>query len=215
MKLKLSLLTLLTSLSIFSQNFVSENPTNPTEGEKRILDKNKQYQSDSLSKLNYLNRTYKYLDTDFKINIPKDTFDFAVKKYKFYKERIKKYKDSLTVVMVHEFSGNEASRFATLRIGYTWRRLAYHLWISEEESKILGNKNNFNHPYKLKTYIENDTIQTQQRKNIIKDLKSKMFAEGFYKLDTFPNTRKLLNFALRENPERKSDFEKVSRKRKN
>jgi len=161
-----------------------------------------------------LDRKYTYLDDNFNITIPKDTFDLALKKYNFYVNKIKKHKDSVNIILQHELKDWDASRIASLRINYSWLRLGYHLWLSEEQTKKLGEKLNFKHPYKLKQFIIDDTNNSKERITIIENLKARMTQHFLYNFKNYKNSKKLLNFALGENPQRKRDFEKVRKKMK-
>lgn len=212
MKIKLFFILICFSVSAIAQQ------QKMSKESMQILQQKKRLKIDSIKKLNLIDRKYRYLDDNFKINIPKDTFDAAIEKYKFIKPRIRRYKDSLSVVLTQELKDMDVSRIATLEIGYTWLRLAYHLWLTEKETQLLGEKLGFNHPYRLKKFIVNDDDSSKERKQIITNLKNRMKKENSYQLDTFPSTHKLLNFALRKNPVRdrafKKQFDKFHKKHK-
>ncbi|QTE21430.1 hypothetical protein [Polaribacter cellanae] len=167
MKKKLFILVLFISTCGFSQNKNYLDLKKMTKEELVFFWKQKDLKMDSLSKIDFLNKNYKYLDDNFNISISKETFDKAIKKYKFIKSRIRKYKDSLSVVLAYELGDEDASRIAKTRIGYTWLRLAYHIWLSEKECKKIGKNFGFTHPYRFKEFIIDDTNNEIKRLNLI------------------------------------------------
>jgi hypothetical protein len=158
----------------------------------------------------YFNQNYKYLDKNFCIKISKTEFDNLVEKHGFYKGRITKYRDSLSVVFTENFKGDwKKAQIAKNRIGYTWLRLSYHLWQEADEVKSLAKSFNFNHPYLFKEFLINDSINIDV-KLFFKDLRNKV------KLNTKSSKNisslsknELLNFAMVHSYSRVSDFKKL------
>lgn len=153
---------------------------------------------DSLKKIDFLSYKYKYLDENFKIKISKEDFDKAISDYKIYPERIKKYSDSLYVVLMAELKDSDASRIAGLKIDYKWVRFGYHTWMSENEVLALAKKLNVKMPYRLQElFLNNDPkVKTE-----IQTLRDKLFLQlGKEEIKTMP-TRELLNYGFKYNPE--------------
>ncbi|PQJ80013.1 hypothetical protein [Polaribacter porphyrae] len=212
MKNKVFILALFISIYGFAQNKNHQDLQKMSKEELAFFWERKKLKIDSLSKIDFLSRNYKHLDSNFNISISKELFDTAVEKYKFIRPRIRKYRDSLSVVLAYELDDEDASRIAKIRIGYTWLRFAYHIWLSEKECEKIGRNFGFTHPYRFKEFLVDDTNKEKRRLNFIDDLKKRMKKENSYQLDTFPNTNKLLNFALLENPIRKKAFKKKHKK---
>ena len=91
--------------------------------------------------IDYLAYNYKYLDSNFAIHIDSIEFNETVTEYKFIKERITKYQDSLGVVLMREFGDWDKMRLGKSRITYTWDRVGYHLWKNEDEIKKIAASN--------------------------------------------------------------------------
>lgn len=153
---------------------------------------------DSLLKIDFLSYNYKYLDKDFKIKIPKDVYEKTFIDYKFIPGRIKNYKDSLGVVLMAEFKDWDAVRIASIKIGYTWQRMGYHLWMNENETQELAKKLQVKVPYRLKEmFVNNDPKVKSEIQNLRDKLFLKLGNENIKKMS--PND--LLNYALKNNPE--------------
>lgn len=153
---------------------------------------------DSLTKIDFLSYKYKYLDENFKITIPKEVFEKAVVEYKFFPERIRKYRDSLGVVLMAEFKDFDAARISELRICYEWKRVAYHTWMNEKEVLDLAQKLDIKMPYRLQElFLNNDPKVAAE----IQNLRKTLFAQlGKEELMTMP-AKQLLLFAFSNNPE--------------
>ncbi|MFB9080811.1 hypothetical protein ACFFLS_21950 [Flavobacterium procerum] len=177
---------LLCSGSVFSQEQIQQI----------LQEKNKK--NDSLVKIDFLGYKYKYLDENFKINIPKDIYEKTFTDYKFIPGRIKNYRDSLGVVLIAEFKDNDAARIAGLRINYTWKRVGYHTWMSENEILALAKKLNIKMPYRLQELFLNNDPKV---KSEIQNLRDKLFLElKKEELKTMP-TQELLRYGFKYNPE--------------
>lgn len=200
------------SISGFSQKQDAKNIPNMSKEEFDIFLAKKRIKLDSLRKIDFLDKNYTYLDANFKPVISSKTFNLAVEENKFIKSRIRNYKDSLRIILAYEIKDSDASRFATNRIGYTWLRLGYHLWLSEEECKEIGENFGFTHPYKFKEHIIDDKDKGKERLLFIRNFKKRMQKETNYQLDTFINTSNLLDFALHKNPVRIKAFKKIHKK---
>ncbi|GAA4892000.1 hypothetical protein GCM10023311_15530 [Flaviramulus aquimarinus] len=147
----------------------------------------------------YLDYNYKYLDSNYNINIDSIQFNKTVIKYKFIKERINKYEDSLSVILMSEFGDWKKSRIAKHRITYSWERVGYHLWKKEDEVKKMGEEFNLNYPYKLQQLF----YYPNGNKKIIKIIDTlRIQLMNQFKLDTLKNMNNpnLMRFAFNNNP---------------
>lgn len=166
----------------------------------------------SVLNYNYFKHNYKYLDKDFLIVIDSELFKCAVDSFGFFSDKIRKYKDSLFVIMKLEFNSNEMALCATHKIGYSWERLAYHLWISPHEAKNIGKRIGENHPYLVKEKIissQNDAFIS----SIIRQLNKKI--KVTYPSQDLPtdDVKAFLNYALKLNPQRIADYETLRKQK--
>lgn len=153
---------------------------------------------DSLRKIDFLSYKYKYLGENFKIKIPNEIYKKTVEEYKFFPERIKTYRDSLSVVLMTEFKDWDAARISELRICYEWKRVGYHTWISELEILNLAKKLNVKMPYRLQEMFLNNDPKV---KSEIQNLRNKLYAKsGNEEIKKMP-TDKLLLYSFKNNPE--------------
>lgn len=177
--------------------FLSYTSTFSQEIKEKTL-REKDAKIDSLVKIDFLSYKYKYLDKNFKITIPKEVYEKTILEYKFYTERIRTYKDSIIVVLAAELKDEDASRIASLRINYSWKRLSYYLWMKEDEVLELAKKLNVKMPYRLKELFEkNDPKVKSEILNLKDKLYLKLGNEDIKKM----SGNELLNFAFKHNPE--------------
>ena len=69
--------------------------------------------------IDYFSHPNKYLDKNLKISITNNEFQNTIIKYNFFSDRIKKYNDSLNVVLMAEFNDWDHARFAIMRLTYS------------------------------------------------------------------------------------------------
>lgn len=150
--------------------------------------------------IDYLAYNYKYLDSNFAIHIDSIEFNETVTEYKFIKERITKYQDSLGVVLMREFGDWDKMRLGKSRITYTWDRVGYHLWKNEDEIKKIGGELNITYPYRLQQlfYAPNGNKKAIE---IIDDLRNNLItkfdADSLKDLDNYY----LMIYAFHNNPD--------------
>jgi len=177
--------------------FLSYTSTFAQEINEKML-REKDAKIDSLIKIDFLSYKYKYLDENFKITIPKEVYEKTFLEYKFYPESIKTHKDSIIVVLMAEFKDEDASRIASLRINYSWKRLSYYLWMQEDEVLELAKKLNVKMPYRLKELFEKNDPKV---KSEILQLKDKLYLKLEMEEIKKMSGNELLNFAFKHNPE--------------
>ena len=159
-------------------------------------------------KIDYLTYKYKYLDSSYKIHVSSDVFNEAMSKYKFYPERIRKYNDSLSVIMMLEFGDWDKCRIACLQVGYLWLRLAYHTWQTEEEAKKFAKSVGITHPWRMQQYLEDDTNNSPEVIDFFKKLKLKILLSNKNVNFSGLNRERILSLALKLNPVRIADVQK-------
>lgn len=189
-------------LSIISINFCFAQSFN----EEEILKKR-----DSLIKLNFIDREYKYLDNDFNIiGLDSVAFQNSILKYKFSFRHLPELRkqDSVKVALMTEFEDWEHTRLAALRINFNWTRLSYYLWLSPAESKIASSEFGFNHPYRFYKFLKDSTIVTRQKTSFFNSLLKKMNQREIFLDDDF-SYNQILNKALVENPIRQAGWNKM------
>ena len=115
----------------------------------------------------YFSHSYKYLNKDYKIKIPSNKFRALIKEHRFIPNAIENYKDSLAVVMYGEFDNWAQANIAVQRIGFTWLRAGYYLWLDKKEAKELGQEFGFEHPYLLYKYMYDNTKWSEDKEEFI------------------------------------------------
>lgn len=154
------------------------------------------------------NHNYKYLDKDYKIIIDSATFQKAVKENNGYPKLIKSYKDSLFFILTEEFEDPLYQRAGAHTLAYSWNRLGYHIWLTENESKIFASKHNFKHPFKFQMFLEKSN--NKDVNDFFRNLKSKI-NNKFPDEDLESLSRHdLLIKAMRLNPRRINDAKRLN-----
>lgn len=158
--------------------------------------------SQSSTKHDYLLYDYMFLDKDYKIIIDSATFNSLVKKHKFYPDRINKYTDSLSVVLMGELDDWSEIRKAKLQINYSWNRASLYLQKDEEFLKSLGNNLGIRHPYNFIELLKKEKVKFPELVKVLQDLKVKLVKS--YKIDKQEidslSNRKLLKLSFNKNP---------------
>ena len=84
---------------------------------------------EKLKNTDFINHRYKYLNSDFSINIPSKVFQKTIKKNPYYNNaEFMSYNDSLLLVLMAEFKDHDKAIFAQDQINYSWQTLGYQLW---------------------------------------------------------------------------------------
>lgn len=184
------------SLNILIILFLVSSPIFSQDNMEEIIRK-KDIKIDSLIKIDFLSYKYKYLDENFKINIPKEVYEKMLMDSRLIPERIKKYSDSLDVILKTEFNDDDATRIAKLRITYSWERVGLHIWKNKDEVIEIAKKLNVKHPYRLQElFLKNDPRLAVE----IQNLRKTLFANyGKEELMMMP-AKQLLPFAFSNNP---------------
>lgn len=157
---------------------------------------------DSIINVDYLSLKYRYLDDNFNIQIDSKTFDKAVKIYKFYPERISKYKDSLGVVLMLEFDDWQKCHVAYNKIGYSWKRLGYHTWQTEKEAEDFAMCFGITHPFRMREFLIDETNNGKIVADFYKELKAKVKAEDNTVSFAGLSREQVLTLAMKKNPVR-------------
>jgi hypothetical protein len=166
--------------------------------------------------IDYFSHPYKYLDKNLKISITNNEFQNTIIKYNFFSDRIEKYNDSLNVVLMAEFNDWDHARFAKMRLTYSWLRLGYHLWLSENDTKKMAKKYGYTLPYLFKEFlIKSGNSHDVYLDNFFSDLRSNLLKtegvkEGDFKSGSVDD---LLNIALVKSPDRIKDWQKLAYER--
>ncbi|GAA3768231.1 hypothetical protein [Flavobacterium ginsengiterrae] len=185
------------SLNILVILFLVSSPMFSQDNIQEILHK-KEIKIDSLRKIDFIGYKYKYLDENLKIKVSKELFDKMLIEYRFDPVKIKKYSDSVNVILMAEFKDDDAYRFAQLKITYSWERVGLHIWKNKEEVIELAKRLNIKHPYRLQElFLNNDPKVSAE----IQNLRITLF-EQFRKEELMMMPAKqLLPFAFSNNPE--------------
>jgi hypothetical protein len=153
---------------------------------------------DSLVKIDFIGYKYKYLDENLKIQISKELYEKILIDYNIRPERIKKYSDSVRVILNSEFKDDDAFRIAHFRITYSWERVGFHIWKNKDETIEIAKRLNIKHPYRLQElFLNNDPKVSTE----IQNLRTTLF-EQFRKEELMMMPAKqLMLFAFSNNPE--------------
>ena len=73
---------------------------------------------------NYFVHDYKYLNNEFELDVPTDTFKVFAERCNFNPEKIRCYQDSLAVVLFGEFNTWRQRNTAHYRISFPWKKVA-------------------------------------------------------------------------------------------
>jgi len=194
-----------TIASIFSQKEIKLDKKNYLKNSKNKID--------SLKKIDFLNKDYKYLNKDFIIIVDSATFNKGLREHKFYKEKITTYRDSLGVILMLELKDWHASRIAENRITFDWEKISYYIWESEEKSKEIGKTLFFSHPYRFFEYITNESINDYFKKELIQSL-TKRIKKKLKKEIEFKTYKQFFTFTFEESQQRRLDMDAYFEKRK-
>ena len=177
-------------------------------------DLNAQKVSDEILTYDYLNHNYEFLNEDYSINIPSEEFETLMKKYKFHKERIRCWKDSIAVITIGEFGDWQKSRIARSQITLSFLRVSYYLWISEAETINLAKKYNKVLPYRFYQYFRFDEKDWDSGMRIfMSQLRAKVSEVAKDPAIMTMSVKEFLKQALIHNPERQKAAEEYKRKR--
>ncbi|QHS60430.1 hypothetical protein [Chitinophaga agri] len=161
----------------------------------------------------------KYIDYDFKYINKERAIDLSADAQAAGAISGIDYKDSLRQVLTLELKDADEAKLAFQALTYTWRRLSYHLWLSEEATKAFAAKHNIFHPLQFKYYLLENSTTNEDIIAFKNELKAKLFAATNNNKVMSLDNNALLDFAMLNSEERKEDeilynF-KTSRKMKN
>lgn len=184
-KLKLVLLiyAILTFNNIFSQGFIKYS-----EKEK-----------DSIKKIDYIDRQYTLLDSNFNILAHK-ILKVSSKELHKKLNQSKNYKDSLRAVLEFDLKNSYAEHLAFHRILKTWENLSFYIWLNPKETKKLARKLNIYHPHKLYEFLISET-ENETRENLLNKLYRKLKNELEIEIN-YNSNKQLIYQAFRYNPDR-------------
>lgn len=168
---------------------------------------------DSLSKIDFINRTYKYLDQNLKPNIPEVLYRETFVKNKFIERPSYKYSDSVSVCLMAEFNDDVACRIAKIQITYTWLRVGYHLLLSAKECQDLANSLHITKPFLFQRFVR-DNPKNDNVIEIMTGLRNRLlYVKPELNFENLTNNE-LLNLGLKYNPVRIDDLKKLIESRK-
>ena len=159
--------------------------------------------------VDYLSYKFKHIDSNYKIHIESASFDSAVVKYNFYKNRITKYQDSIAVVVMAELNDWQACNSAKVQLGFSWLRVSYYCWMTIDEVKALSKSLGYNHPWYLYKALMNVDNKSEQIQNLIKSINTKLHKTNpEIKTDSLTRNQFFM-IALKYNPVRIEDEKKM------
>lgn len=163
--------------------------------------------------IDYLSYKYKYLDKKYAIKIKSSVFSKGIEKYNFHPNRLKTYIDSLGVIMMLEFDDWQKCNRAIQVIGFSWKRLGYYTWQSEQEIKTFSESFGIRHPWRMYEILTSDS-KNFRINEFYDNLKAKLFKIDLnLRLEKLSN-KQILFLALKMNPKRMADVQKDIEKEK-
>lgn len=154
------------------------------------------------------------MDKNFEINIVSETFQFLIKKYKYFPERINTCRDSLGVVLMGEFNDWTKARIAKQRILFSPLRASYYLWTTEDKIRELCKKYEYRYVYRFYEYFSSEECKwDDDMKLFMSELRKKVIEHTNNESVSEMANKEFLNFALLHNPKRIKDYEAMKAKR--
>lgn len=193
MKTTLIFITLLVQAVLFSQ--VKNNISKADSLKFFLIEREKKI--DSLKKIDFIGRSYKYLDAVYRIKIDKKTFDKIIVNKGI---TVQNYKDSLMTVLCYELKDNDAGNIAFHRILFSWKKMSLYLWESEQKTKQVAAGLGFKHPYRFYEFLTGSET-SPQKIEILTVLKAKLEEKAGVKTALKPYNE-FLNTAFKHNPDR-------------
>lgn len=166
--------------------------------------------SQTVTSVDYLNYKFRYIDSNYKIHIDSATFDSAIVKYGFYKERITRYQDSIGVVVMFELNDWQACNSAKIQLGFSWLRASYYCWLNINEVKQLTYNMGYSHPWRLYQAIMNPDNKSIEVDQLIKSLNMKLHNADPNIVTEGLTRKQFFMLALKNNPVRIED-ERIKR----
>jgi hypothetical protein len=170
---------------LFLNNFFSQGFINYSKKEK-----------DSIYKIDFINKEYKYLDKSFKILT--DKIDDREIIYNL--SRCENYRDSLRVILRFNLNNSYALHMAYHRILKTWENVGFYIWRDAEQTERLARSFNIYHPHLFYEFLISENrnkIKDKLISNLYNDL-----CDSIANNIEFENNKQLLYLAFELNPKR-------------
>lgn len=164
-------------------------------------------EKDSLLNIDYINKDYKFLGSEFQIN--SEALNQKNLNIKF-KENAS-YKDSLRTILEYNLKNDYAVHLAYHRILTPWERTSFYLWKSVEETQKIARSFGFDHPYLFYQFLiseEKNGRKDELISNLYESLKKNLEIEK-----VFETNKALLRFAFKKNPARAQAMKDYVRKK--
>jgi len=155
---------------------------------------------DSLIQIDYISYNYQYLDENFNICISKKKFKATISKYKYYKDRIQSYTDSLNIALMAEFGDFDQARMAKVDITFNWQDLEYYLWLPTSTLKSISTVLGFYHPMQLYNYFYNGIKTEAFRDNTMDALRQRLYDATEDEEVLGLDNKKLMKYAFHHHP---------------
>lgn len=125
--------------------------------------------------IDYLSYQYQYLDEDYEIVMESVAFDELLESRNVDPLSLSTYSDSLMVVLVEEFDSYKDVRAASKVLNYTWQKVSYHIWKTEEETVLLADELGADsHPWYFMQLLQDDKSKNAMVDDLIKELRVKV-----------------------------------------
>ncbi len=153
-------------------------------------------EKDSLINIDYINKSYDFLDSEFNIQ----TQEFRQKPAGLKFKDNSTYKDSLRTILSYNLDNDYAVHLAYHRILTPWERTSFYLWKSVEETQKVANSFGFKHPFLFYQFLISED-KNKEKSTLTNDLYEELKANlGIDKV--FETNKALLRYAFKNNPGR-------------
>ena len=155
----------------------------------------------NLKNIDWLSLNYRYIDKDYNVVIDSATYQKALVTFQLPAAQMKTYTDSVAVAMMLEFNDWNTANKAISKVGYTWIKQSYYMWMTPAETKKLAASLGLNHPYKLRQWLSSENNTRKKALKVLKKLKTKLDKAGLKEYDK-TSRAKLLSYAYTNNPDK-------------
>lgn len=159
-----------------------------------------QAEKDSILKIDFINKDYRFLDKEFKIKTAELKEIEVPTNAPVFREN-SKYKDSLRAILNYNLNHSYAEHLAYHRILKKWESVGFYIWETPEETKKLAASLKIYHPYLFYEYLISE--KSNSRKNKLLNKLEAMLKSSVDSNQSFQTNKELLYFAFKNNPERR------------
>ena len=172
-----------------------------------------QVTKENLKTTNWFALKYQYLDADYNVTMDSLTYQKALATYNLPGLLMNTYTDSVAVAMIMEFDNWDIANVAITKVGYSWTKMGYYLWLSAQETEALAKKMGFKHAYLFRNYISNQENNSEEITSLLNAVANKLKANGHTEYEQ--NSRaEFMTYAYKQNPDKNAFYAQKRAKKK-